>query len=312
MKTQLLQDLDESGALPLTASAPASTARLADERVDACPPSLDEGAARAAAADDGAADRQVHDDRAPSPCADGDAGPAAAHAAHDAADEAADGAPRGGPDWLAALMRQDAEHAEFERRAARARRRLYGGAAAAGVAALLVATTLWLLEQHRVDGALVVMAEATPAPSQHTATLPSRAPDALSLPTQTPVIQVSPIAAPDPPEPASVTPGSVASGAVAPASREAPSVEAVSSQPLADEATAATPDKPADTRAASAIKVREPRPAKPAPRASAPRAPPSHSLQEATRLQCQALGYDAALCLRRACRMTRFGLVCKG
>jgi hypothetical protein len=181
MKTQLLQDIVDSGGHSGAAPAgPGSTARPAD--------------AKAWPDRTGTASGGQHP---PRPAAaefntqpEFDAQPASG--APPDLSTPPDFATAPEPDWLAELMRQDAERAEARHKAGRLRRRLFGWSIGAGVLALLAAGALWVVEERRVAAPLAVLAESRPAAAVPSLTLqatpaPALAP-ALSGPRPAPTI----------------------------------------------------------------------------------------------------------------------------
>jgi hypothetical protein len=175
MKTQLLQDIGDSGAAPVgfdgrkrpRGGPPPGPPPGPPAAPKAGPAAHNERPAvwhRAQAAPDATTQLPEPEGRI-EPSAD---------PAHDAAT-----APE--PDWLAELMRQDAARADAQQKAGRWRRRVFGWSIGAGVLALVAAGALWTIEARRVDGAMEVVAAAVPAPA------PTLAP-VLSSPRPAPTI----------------------------------------------------------------------------------------------------------------------------
>ena len=203
------------------------------------------------------------------------------------------------PDWLVELMRQDAERADAQQRAGQWRRRVFTWAIAAGALAALAAGGFWLVEDLRVDGALVVVAETSPSPAA-----PAAPGSAAKAETPAPALAARGTAAKAAP-PSAATPESIA-----------PTVERRPALPML---TRPPPEvaSPVDARAAGSSVQGPGRERKPnAARAEAKRAADRESSErhgrEETLLQCRALGYDEAQCVKRGCVMTRFGLACRG
>jgi len=262
MKTQLLEDIDDSGALPLTLRArPAVWQRRRPEPAAAAP-------------------RQEEARPEPEPPAPSTPKPEPVAAT------------MAQPDWLADILRQDAEQAAAARRAPAWLPRVLAWGVAACVLALLAAGGLWLFEERRADGALTVVAASSPAPAQPAArAMPSTAP--VIVPAQPPPVTVTPVQA-------------------APA---APAADAAAEPPPA--ATPAAPSAPA-------AQVDEPVLARVARRGHAPARAAAKSQggsdrglgeqrrREETLVQCQAHGYDEQQCVQRGCELTRYGLACRG
>jgi hypothetical protein len=281
MKTQLLQDIGDSGAAPVgpygrgrprrgapPEPPPEQPPRTPPEAADKVRPAVWH---RARASPD--ATEQL-------PGAEGETAPSAG-LAHDFAT-----APE--PDWLAELMRQDAERADARQKAGRWRRRVFGWSIGAGVLALLAAGALWMIEARRVDGAMDVLAEAgTPAAAAPSAATPAAA----GASTAAPSLNSVPLAAPAP-----------ALAPVLASPRPAPTIleEVVK------------PSEPVSTEPVMPGIRREHATQKAASRAPVERTQADRRKREETLLQCRALGYDEQQCIRRECEMTRFGLACRG
>ncbi|TQK11657.1 hypothetical protein [Herbaspirillum sp. SJZ107] len=132
MKTQLLQDIGDSGAAAPAGPAAHKVRPAVWHRAQAAP-----------------------DATAQLPEPEGRIEPSV-----DPADDVAT-APE--PDWLAELMRQDAARADAQQKAGRWRRRVFGWSIGAGLLALVAAGALWMTEARRVDGAMAVVAAGVPA-----------------------------------------------------------------------------------------------------------------------------------------------------
>jgi hypothetical protein len=273
MKTQLLQDIVDSGGDSGAAPAgPDPTARLAEAKAWPDRP--------------GTASADPHQHRArPRPAVAGsDAQPESG--APPEPDAPPDFATAPEPDWLAELMRQDAERADARQKAGRLRRRLFGWSIGAGVLALLAAGALWVIEERRVAAPLAVLAENRPA-----AAVPAFTPQAAPAPALAPVLS-SPRPAP-----------TILEEAVRPA---AP----LSTEPLMPgiRRDHAAPDAETGAQSNAAGKAV----LKAAAAGASERAQADRRKREETLLQCRALGYDEGQCIRRECGMTRFGLACRG
>jgi hypothetical protein len=232
--------------------------------------------------------------------------------------------PGGDPDWLAAHLARDAALNERSEWNGRWTRRLAAWGGAGVLLALLAGGGLWLYEQSQVEGALVVVANTNPAPAgaatppvigRATPGLPAVAPVSSSVlapatPVPTQVPEVNNAAGPD------------AVGGLAGASTGASSLEKTVTEP---------PVQPAietDARSVAAVSLAQPDTMKPTPRrqrshvrkhpkadtsAAIPDHEPSHrQRREETLMQCRAHGYDERQCFQRGCEMTRFGFACKG
>jgi len=278
MKTQLLQDIGDSGALP-----PASVQQ------DAAPPRVRPAVwHRAQAGDDTAAPPHAEPASQPPPTE-----PTSRE-----------------PDWLAEILRQDAARADAQQRAGRRQRRLVTWTVAASALALAAAGGLWLVEQRRVDGALVVVAEANPAAAS-AAPAPMSSPAAGTAVRDMPSSAVVPDAQAAPALPAS-RPG--AGPEAGPTSGPAPAAAEIGRNPFAPPAPVSVwPAPSALTNGESAPPIRRERVLpKAAQKAPAERGVADRLRREETLLQCRALGYDEGQCIRRGCQMTRFGLACRG
>jgi len=195
-------------------------------------------------------------------------------------------------EWLAACLREEAAARETPAWTSMWRRRLVTWSIAGGLLAGLAAGGLWLYEENRVEDALVVVANTSPAGQPPAAAaFVARAPAPAPVPVQ-PAVTPEPVK-PVPDEPV------------------APIVE--DKAPAAAPADVTPPRRTARTRTAvkkqGAAKAR-----RTATRATPPVAadPSPRQRREETLMQCRAHGYDARRCIERACTMTRYGLACKG
>jgi len=196
-------------------------------------------------------------------------------------------------EWLAARLREDTVARDAPAWSSMWKRRLVTWSIAGGLLAGLAAGGLWLYEENRVEDALVVVANTSPA---------GQAPPAAAFVATTPA-PLQPVVKPQPLTPEPVKP--VPEEPVAPVSED--------KAPVAARADVAPPrrvarNKTAATRRATA-KTRRAR-AGEAPAVAAEPSP--RQRREETLMQCRAHGYDARQCIERACTMTRYGLVCKG
>jgi len=219
------------------------------------------------------------------------------------------GAPRdttdvnGDPEWLAALLARDAEELSQSRASGRWTRRLATWGTASVVLVLLAAGGLWLYQESRVEGALVVVANTSPAPVG-TSARPSPAGTPPALPASSSMAAARSAAVPATPV-AAARPAEAALTDV----RSGPGVAALPSN--------AAPDK--QVREAETIPAPKPRrpPVRKHPKAEARAEIPADSgpsprqRREETLMQCRAHGYDDRQCLQHGCEMTRFGFACK-
>jgi len=212
------------------------------------------------------------------------------------------------PDWLVELMRQDADRADAQQRAGQWRRRVCTWTVAAGVLATLAAGGFWLVEDRRIDGALVVVAETTP-PAASAPAAPAPGTPAISAKT-TPEKGAPSAAAPAAP---SLTTGD----AIAPGVARVPASPMFTRPPLEVASPVATADAAADAarpapQPAVPGRERKANPGRAEAKQVADRESSERHRREETLLQCRALGYDEAQCVKRGCVMTRFGLACRG
>jgi hypothetical protein len=173
------------------------------------------------------------------------------------------------PDWLSERLREDAEQEAQRQRSRVMARRALSWSAAATVVAMLAVAGYWFYQESRVEGALNVVANTSPAPAA------SMAPVKPVVPASSPVT-----AAPGTPE----------------------LTQAGTAQP---ETAQDNIEHPAPHRKRRAKPVTR-------PQATADTGPTPAQRREETLMQCRVLGYDARECTRRGCMMTRFGLACPG
>jgi hypothetical protein len=210
-------------------------------------------------------------------------------------------------DWLAARLREDAARRDAPAWSSVWKRRLVTWSIASGLLAGLAAGGLWLYEENRVDGALVVVANTSPPPG-------AAASGAQAFPTVSaaaaPAAPAPPVAA-DPVKPLPLPPEPDVAAAPAPA-------PAADAPPAADARTVVPVDVNPPRRAARHASSARKRTAAKARRAQAQDEPPVAAMpsprqrREETLMQCRAHGYDERQCVQRACTMTRYGLACKG
>jgi hypothetical protein len=252
--------------------------------------------------------------------------------------------PDADPDWLAERLAREAATHDRSEWNPRWPRRLASWGAAGVLLALVAAGGLWLYEQSRVEGALVVVANTNPAlPAKATVAAPRAEPAPVPPPASTtapetaampsPAREEAPVAASTAQE-ARLSAPSTAETAAEP-TVEAPLVKPVDASAAPERATrAAKSTRRAKLRADSAerpgddlVDADPPR-----PRRSAAHKPAKtktvasaavredggsggrsyRQRYEETLMQCRAHGYDERQCLQRGCEMTRYGFACKG
>jgi hypothetical protein len=198
-------------------------------------------------------------------------------------------------EWLAARLREEAAARAAPAWSSLWKRRLVTWSIAGGLLAGLAAGGLWLYEENRVEDALVVVANTSPAgPPPPVQAFAAGAPAPASAPVQPAVapeaVKPLPEPAPEPAlEPAVVDDKPPAPVDVSPPRRTPRARTAAKKRSTAKVRRAAVPEAP-------------PPAANPSPR----------DRREETLMQCRAHGYDARQCIERACTMTRYGLACKG
>ena len=211
------------------------------------------------------------------------------------------------PDWLSERLREDAEHEAQRQRSRVMARRALSWSAAATVVAMVAVAGYWFYQESRVEGALNVVANTSPAPGASVAPVKPVVP--ASAPA-TPAAAADRTASPVPQEPVAnaAPPAAPVAAPIIPAAVPAP--EAGTPEPR--QAGAAQPEAAQDN-------IEHPAPhrkrhARPVTRAQAAvdAGPTPAQRREETLMQCRVLGYDARECTRRGCMMTRFGLACPG
>jgi hypothetical protein len=214
--------------------------------------------------------------------------------------------PEAEADWLAARLRDDATRDGTPAWSSVWKRRLVTWSIAGGLLAALAAGGLWLYEENRVDGALVVVANTSPAPAGtasevqafpagSTAAVPAApAPPPVAAEAVKPLPEPEVAPAPAPAPVADTPPPDVASRTVVPVDVNPPR-------------RASHQASPARKRAAAKARHARPQEAPPVAATPSPR-----ERREETLMQCRAHGYDERQCIQRACTMTRYGLACKG
>jgi hypothetical protein len=229
-------------------------------------------------------------------------------------------------------------------------RRIGTWGAAGVLLALLAGGAFWLYQQSEVEGALVVVANTNPAPTQPpgavrgTPALPANAgvaaaadPAGAAAPVTPATVPAPPAAATPgaspsaaPPEPAGVAAtgglagsstaaaaGDAATASGAPAGSRAGAQETPeAASPIDGANRAVVPVPVADGQGASPPKRQRSHARKHAKAearaAPVEREPSARQRREETLMQCRAHGYDERQCLQRGCEMTRYGFACKG
>jgi hypothetical protein len=207
-------------------------------------------------------------------------------------------------EWLAARLREDAAARETPAWTSMWKRRLVTWSIAGGLLAGLAAGGLWLYEENRVEDALVVVANTSPA-GQPPAVQAFAAGSPAPAPVQPAAVPeaLKPVQEPNPEPKPELEPEPVAPAveAKAPAAVAAAPVDVTPPRRAPRSEKAAKKRTAAKTRRATAGDT-PPAPATPSPR----------QRREETLMQCRAHGYDARQCIERACTMTRYGFACKG
>jgi hypothetical protein len=172
------------------------------------------------------------------------------------------------------------------------------------VLVLLAAGGLWLYQESRVEGALVVVANTSPAPLA-TAARPSLTGAPPVLPASSSMATARAPAAPAIPV-AAARPAEAALKDV----RNGPGVAAVPSNAAPDQQVQEPETIPAPKP--RRVHVRKPPKAEARAELPADSGPSRRQRREETLMQCRAHGYDDRQCLQHGCEMTRYGFVCKG
>lgn len=210
-------------------------------------------------------------------------------------------------DWLAARLREDAAQRDAPAWSSLWKRRLVTWSIAGGLLAAVAAGGLWLYEENRVEGALVVVANTSPAPAAAPSgaqAFPAGSPSAVPAMPSTPAPAADDAVKPLPPQPGPDVAAAPPPAADATPAADARTVVPVDVDPPRRAARHATP-----ARKHAAAKSRRAQ-ARDEPPASA--TPSPRQRREETLMQCRAHGYDERQCIQRGCTMTRYGLACKG
>jgi hypothetical protein len=293
MKTQLLQDLDESGSAR-TGPPPAVAGSAAQPR-PAGRPRPPRAEADAAAQAKGFAP-QPPGFAAPIPPPD-------------------DGAEDKVPAWLAERLALDAEEQRRSERSRLWRRRLGVSGAAGVLLALLAGGGFYLYDQNRVEGALVVVANTNPAPAA-VAPRPEAARASRALPAG-----AGPAAGASAGNAAATESGGDGSRAMGGSAGAATAAGPGPAAPASPGTASTAPPKDSEAEA-DADQTPDPAPPKrrrshvtrrpTAEAAASDDEPSARQRREETLMQCRAHGYDERQCLQRGCEMTRYGFACKG
>lgn len=346
MKTQLLEDFDESGSAPANrpaapprpavwqrprrepGAAPAVAAPAAAPQAQAVPApgptpqprtAADPQPAPPAPAQAGARPRGF----APQPAASGNTTVPLGDAGMPAF---AQGMPGGGdPDWLTERLARDAALHERPAWNGAWSRRLASWGAGGALLALLAGGGFWLYQESRVEDALVVVANESPAPAAGAggpvgvaAPVAARAAPLAAAPAAPlAVVPAAPLA--DVPA-APLTMAPPASDAAAVGATAAPSTAAGAGEPQAPvfadrSVTAVAADGAAPSRQGrkSSHAARAQREGRAEAKAEARGGEPSaRQRHEELLMQCRAHGYAERQCLENGCEMTRYGFACKG
>jgi len=228
-----------------------------------------------------------------------------------------DGRTAGGDsDWLTERLARDAAVQERAEWNGRWKRRMASWGAAGVLLALVAGGGLWLYEQSRVEGALVVVANTNPVSGERTPR-PAGVPVPAALPA-TPAMPPAPAAsvpavAQSMPERPDASSAGATGGTAGPSTDsgggglQAPAFADRGVVPVATDSAPAP--KPKHRRS------RTVRHAQAGADASAEAGEGGRSYRqryEETLMQCRAHGYDERQCLQRGCEMTRYGFACKG
>lgn len=220
-----------------------------------------------------------------------------------------------GPDPLAEHLRRNAVHEPQPEPDAVSgwTRRALSWSLGISLLAGVLAAGLWLYEDRRVEGALVVVANTAPEGAAHGSVAPRAAmPATLLAPAPAPVADAAAPATPaTPATPAPATPQPPVDPA--PAASTPPASAQDTTTPPPETATADSAEEQAAPRVRRHARHTRKREAPVI--ATAPRAPAEPSpgqRREETLMQCRAHGYDERQCFARGCEMTRFGFACRG
>lgn len=327
MKTQLLQDLNESGSAQSKPPKPGAAEHVTRRRPTVQPrPQAAEPAdavrAKGFAAQPPAFAEPLRPPAPPTPPAAPTPATAEATEPWTPADSTEDKVPA----WLAERLALDAEEQQRTERSRLWGRRLVAWGAAGVLLALLASGGLYLYDQSQVEGALVVVANTNPASA---AALPR--PETAQASPDLPASAVAPVA-PVVPAPAPAAPliagGNTAEGSTAVGGSAVASTDAGAGRNLPESPAPASTMPPAGGTLQSGQAADRPADTTPPPRRQRSHArkrakaeasiraagaePSARQRREETLMQCRAHGYDERQCLLRGCEMTRYGFACKG
>jgi hypothetical protein len=214
-------------------------------------------------------------------------------------------------DWLAARLRLDAAQRDAPAWSSLWKRRLVTWSIAGGLLAALAAGGLWLYEENRVEGALVVVANTSPAPAAAPSGAQAFPTGSAAAVPPAPAVPATPAppAADDAVKPPPQQPGPDVAAAPPSVADATPSVDARTVVPVDVNPPRRTARHASTARKHAAAKPRRARTQDEQPAAATPS---PRQRREETLMQCRAHGYDERQCIQRACTMTRYGLACKG
>jgi outer membrane biosynthesis protein TonB len=178
------------------------------------------------------------------------------------------------PAWLDERMRADALGEENAAWSSLWKRRAVTWSVGLSLLATVAAGGLWLYEDNRVDGALVVVARTTPE-----APAPPPVPVPVAAAPVAPILPLTP--EPDP-------------------------VPVPTAAPVVVQDELEQPPPAAPVRPKTSVRRATP------PRQVASAEPTSRQRREETLMQCRAHGLDQRRCDLQGCSMTRYGFACRG
>jgi hypothetical protein len=348
MKTQLLQDFNESGSAPAKPAPPAADPPQAPAvapapiPAPAAAPQPAQAASAAQAAHSAQARAEAPEPPTLRPAATGPVRPAPvrvqprgfapqpaafANGIPPPGDTTAEWSPDstgGDPEWLTERLARDTAMHDRSSWNGHWTRHLATWGAAGVLLALVAGGGLWLYEQSQVEGALVVVANTNPPPAAaashsglgNAARLPAIAPVSTSAPSPAAVEQSPPVAtAPNKVDAGMSAVGGLTGAATAAAPGESRDDNTVAAQKGAagPSATVAAGDDAEPVAPPKRLRSQARKHPKAEASAAIPdKEPSARQRREETLMQCRAHGYDDRQCLQRGCEMTRYGFACKG